>query len=55
MLKLISEGYNVRTAAKEFGVSPNTISFHLKTIYGKLEVHSKAEAVAKALRQGLLT
>jgi DNA-binding CsgD family transcriptional regulator len=35
-------------------ISVNTISFHLKNIYVKLSVHSKSEAVAKALRERLV-
>jgi DNA-binding CsgD family transcriptional regulator len=35
-------------------VSVNTISFHLKNIYEKLQVHSKSEAVAKALQNRLV-
>lgn len=50
LLKLLSEGHNYRTAAAEVGVTVNTISFHMKHIYEKLHVHSKSEAVAKALR-----
>jgi len=29
------------------------VGFHMKKIYSKLQVHSKSEAVAKALRSGL--
>ncbi|MDX1979584.1 MAG: response regulator transcription factor [Bryobacteraceae bacterium] len=54
VLRLMAEGHNVKTAARELGVSANTVSFHMKNIYTKLHVHSKAEAVAKALRQGFL-
>jgi DNA-binding CsgD family transcriptional regulator len=36
-------------------VSINTIAFHIQNIYGKLQVHSKSEAVARALNEGLLT
>ena len=50
LLKLLSEGHNYKTAAVALGVSVNTISFHMKRIYEKLHVHSKSEAVAKALR-----
>ncbi len=54
LLKLLVEGHNYKTAAAELGVSVNTISFHLKHIYEKLQVHSKSEAVAKALRNHLI-
>jgi DNA-binding NarL/FixJ family response regulator len=54
LLKLLVEGHNYKTAAFELGVSVNTVSFHLKKIYEKLQVHSKSEAVAKALRDHLV-
>jgi DNA-binding NarL/FixJ family response regulator len=54
LLKLLAEGHNYKTAAREFHVSVNTISFHMKHIYEKLHVHSKSEAVAKALRSGIV-
>jgi DNA-binding NarL/FixJ family response regulator len=54
LLKLLVEGHNYKTAAAELGISINTVSFHLKNIYDKLQVHSKSEAVAKALRNHLV-
>ncbi len=54
LLKLLVEGHHKKTAAREMKISINTISFHLKNIYGKLQVHSKTEAVAKALREKLI-
>jgi DNA-binding NarL/FixJ family response regulator len=54
LLKLLVEGYNYKTAAAELGVSFNTICFHIKQIYEKMQVHSKSEAVAKALRNRLI-
>lgn len=54
LLKLIVEGHHYKTAAREMGISVNTVSFHLKHIYEKLQVHSKSEAVAKALRSRLI-
>ena len=50
LLKLLVEGHHKKTAARELGISIHTVSFHLKNIYEKLQVHSKTEAVAKALR-----
>ena len=54
LLKLLVEGYNYTTAAVELNVSYNTIKFHMRHIYEKLQVHSKSEAVAKALRNRLV-
>ena len=53
LLKLLIEGHHKKTAAKEMSISFHTVSFHLKNIYEKLQVHSKTEAVAKALREKL--
>jgi DNA-binding NarL/FixJ family response regulator len=54
LLKLLVEGHNYKTAAAHLGVSVNTVCFHIKQVYEKLQVHSKSEAVAKALRQRLV-
>jgi DNA-binding NarL/FixJ family response regulator len=54
LLQLLAEGHNYKTAANELNVSPNTIAFHMKHIYEKLHVHSKSEAVAKALRSQIV-
>ena len=54
LLKLLVEGHHKKTAAAAMGISVNTVSFHLKNIYTKLQVHSKSEAVAKALREHLI-
>jgi LuxR family maltose regulon positive regulatory protein len=40
----------VREIAAELYVSPNTLKFHLKTIYRKLGVGSRAEAADVARR-----
>ncbi len=54
LLKLFVKGHNYKTAAKELGVTVHTISFHLRSIYEKLQVHSKSAAVAKALENRLI-
>lgn len=54
LLKLLVEGYRYEDVASQLGVSINTVRSHIKHIYGKLQVHSKSEAVAKALRSGLV-
>jgi DNA-binding NarL/FixJ family response regulator len=54
LLTLMVEGHHYKTAADAMGISINTVSFHLKHIYEKLQVHSKSEAVAKALRERVI-
>jgi DNA-binding NarL/FixJ family response regulator len=54
LLKLMVEGNSYKSAAAILHVTPHTVSFHLRHIYEKLEVHSKSEAVAKALRSRLV-
>jgi DNA-binding NarL/FixJ family response regulator len=54
LLKLLVEGHHYKTAADVMGISVNTVSFHLKNVYAKLQVHSKSEAVARALRDRLV-
>jgi DNA-binding NarL/FixJ family response regulator len=54
LLKLLTQGHQNKTAAAELGISIHTVSFHLRSIYEKLHVHSRSEAVARALRDGLV-
>jgi DNA-binding NarL/FixJ family response regulator len=54
LLKLLIEGHHKKTAAREMEISFHTVSFHLKNIYEKLQVHSKTEAVAKALLEKIV-
>jgi DNA-binding NarL/FixJ family response regulator len=54
LLKLLGEGHSYKTAAAEVSSSVNTVAFHVRSIYRKLQVHSKSQAVAKALRSGLI-
>ena len=53
LLRLMGEGHSYQMAADELGITINTVGFHVRSIYGKLDVHSKSEAVARALRTGL--
>ena len=55
LLKLLVNGYNYVTAAEELKISYNTIKFHVRNIYDKLQVHSKSEAVAIAMRDRLIS
>ena len=54
LLKLLAEGHQNKTASVEMGISIHTVGFHLRSIYEKLHVHSRSEAVARALRDRLI-
>lgn len=53
-LTLLSRGYSYQAAADELDVSLNTVRNYVRAIYEKLHVHSRSEAVGKALRAGLI-
>ncbi len=54
LLKLLVDGHNYTTAAEELNVSFNTIKFHMRHVYEKLQVHSKSEAVSLALKNRIV-
>jgi len=54
-LQCFSLGNSYKEAARVLGISPLTVGNHVKSIYRKLAVHSRGEAVYAALRQGHLT
>lgn len=53
-LTLLSRGFSYQAAADELDVSLNTVRNYVRAIYEKLHVHSRSEAVGKALRAGLI-
>lgn len=53
VLKLLCAGENYKTIADALFVSTNTVKAHIKHIYEKLQVHTRAEAVGKALKHRL--
>jgi DNA-binding NarL/FixJ family response regulator len=50
LLGMLAEGYSYQAAANHLDVSINTIRDYIRSIYDKLHVHSKTEAVRKALK-----
>ncbi len=54
VLSLLSEGNSYDSIAEQLFISKNTIKFHLKNIYIKLQVNSNIEAVQKANKENLL-
>lgn len=54
VLAMIARGFTYQEIAKLQGVSVHTVQAHIKSLYGKLAVHSKMEAVFEATRMGML-
>lgn len=50
ILSCLVEGMSYKLIADECNISIDTVNVHIKNIYKKLQVHSKSEAVAKAIR-----
>lgn len=54
ILQSFAEGLSYNDTARELGISAHTVADHVKNIYRKLTVNSRASAVSKALRAGLV-
>ena len=54
VLQLLVEGRAVRQIALELGIAPSTVKNHVQSIYGKLQVSNRAEAVRKSMRAGIV-
>ena len=54
ILQLLAKGMNYKVVAKELFLSPHTVKSHIKNIYSKLQVNSRAEAIRKAIEDKLL-
>ncbi|MCK9507084.1 MAG: response regulator transcription factor [Pigmentiphaga sp.] len=55
VLSMLSRGFSYREIASLLDVSVNTVQSHIKSLYRKLAVRSRGEAVFEACRLGLLT
>jgi DNA-binding NarL/FixJ family response regulator len=54
ILQMLAEGHSYKTCAESLGLSVDTVRFHVRRIYERLHVHSRSEAVWKALVGGVL-
>jgi DNA-binding NarL/FixJ family response regulator len=54
LLKLFAKGQSYKEAAKALDISPHTVGNYVKSIYRKLAVNSRGEAVYAALKSGQL-
>ncbi len=54
VLAALAAGSSYSETASALGVTINTVRSNIRSIYEKLQVHTKSEAVAKAMRSGLI-
>jgi two-component system NarL family response regulator len=54
VLTLVAQGLNNRAIAEQLYISENTVKNHIRNIHEKLQVHSRMEAVVRAVREGVL-
>jgi DNA-binding CsgD family transcriptional regulator len=54
VLRLLASGCSYLEAAIRLGISPHPVVTHVKKTYRKLEVHTAASAVMRAVRLGVL-
>ncbi len=54
VLQRVAKGYTLPEIALQFGLSKHTIADHIKQVYRKLNVSSRAEAALEAARRGLV-
>jgi DNA-binding NarL/FixJ family response regulator len=54
VLKLLTDGASNKAIAVQLGLTENTVKSHISHVFDKLAVQSRSEAVAVALRRGLV-
>jgi DNA-binding CsgD family transcriptional regulator len=54
VLALVADGLPNREIARTLGISEHTVKFHLASIFGKLGVSTRTEAVQRGLRLGVI-
>ena len=53
-LELLSEGLSNKLIARRLRISEHTVKFHISALYAKLGASSRADAVSRAARRGVL-
>jgi ATP/maltotriose-dependent transcriptional regulator MalT len=54
ILRLIADGLSYAEISNRLVIGLNTVRFHVKNIYGKLEVHGRTQAIVQARKLHLL-
>ena len=55
ILQMLAKGDSYQEVGGRLDISVNTVRNYIRSIYDKLQVHSKSEAVSKAMREKLIT
>jgi DNA-binding NarL/FixJ family response regulator len=55
VLGLLARGLSNKQIARELGISEHTVKFHISSLYAKLGVGNRAEAVSRGARHGLIS
>ncbi len=55
LLGFLADGYSYQAIADNLHISINTVRNYIRTVYDKLHVHSKAEAVSKTLKSRIIS
>jgi len=54
VLALVADGLSNREIAHDLAISEHTVKFHLASIFGKLDVSTRTEAVQRGVRLGVI-
>ena len=54
MLEALAHGCSYQEVAERYSLAYNTVASYMKTLYSKMQVSSRAEAVAKGIKTGLV-
>jgi DNA-binding NarL/FixJ family response regulator len=54
VLAALGNGLSNKAAARQLGISPHTVKFHIESLFRKLDATSRAEAVAKGLKRQIV-
>lgn len=54
IIRLVMRGFSTRGIAEVLEISPWTVTTHLRRVFSKLSVNSRAEMVACVMREGIL-
>jgi DNA-binding CsgD family transcriptional regulator len=54
ILSAVGDGLSNKGVARRLGISAHTVKFHMEAIFAKLDAATRAEAVAKGLKRGLI-